>query len=108
MCKHYPQIIHKKFYDLFRSEPIVVCSLGRVNLIGEHTDYNNGLVLPAAINKYIYMSIQTRDDNRIHLFSEDYKESHTTSLDSLIPSGKLWPDYILRVVDQIIKAGFPI
>jgi len=54
--------IHDKFKDIFAEEPLLVRSPGRVNLIGEHTDYNNGFVLPAAIDKSIVMAVTRRDD----------------------------------------------
>lgn len=54
------QLVISTFRENFNQEPIVVCSPGRVNLIGEHTDYNMGFVLPAAINKGIYIAIKKR------------------------------------------------
>src|SRR5690606_5090591 len=78
-------------------------SPGRVNLIGEHTDYNQGLVLPAAIDKNIVVAIGKRDDAAIHLYALDQEQAHTTALDSLERSSLLWPDYILGVVQQLLK-----
>jgi len=99
--KDYPTAIKEKFKVLFNQDPILISSPGRINLIGEHTDYNMGFVLPAAINKAIYLGIQKRQDNEIHLHSLDYNDDHQTSMDKIVRSGKLWPDYILGVVDQI-------
>ncbi|MBE7175535.1 MAG: galactokinase [Mucilaginibacter polytrichastri] len=93
------------FKERFDAEPLLVRSPGRVNLIGEHTDYNNGFVLPAAINKNIYMAVQKRGDRQIHLVSADYNDEYQTSLDELKPSGKLWPDYMLGVADQLVRKG---
>ncbi|WP_395805251.1 galactokinase family protein, partial [Daejeonella sp.] len=59
---NYPDKVKKKFLELFNQEPLIVRSPGRINLIGEHTDYNLGFVLPAAINKAIYLGIQKRED----------------------------------------------
>ncbi len=97
----YPSTIRTKFRELFKQEPLVIRSPGRINLIGEHTDYNMGFVLPAAINKAIYLGIQKREDNEIHLHALDYDDGHKTSLDEITRSGKLWPDYLLGVVEQI-------
>ncbi len=97
----YPSSIRSKFRELFHQDPVVIRSPGRINLIGEHTDYNMGFVLPAAINKAIYLGIQKRDDQEIHLYSMDYDDAHQTTLTNLVRSGKLWPDYILGVVEQI-------
>lgn len=88
---------------------IVVRSPGRINLIGEHTDYNNGFVLPAAIDKAAWFAITPRKDNIIHLSSVDLQEAYETTTHSLIPSMKhAWYDYILAVTDQFKKAGYTI
>jgi galactokinase len=85
---------------------VVVRSPGRINLIGEHTDYNNGFVLPAAIDKAAWIALTPRTDNIIHLFSVDLQEEYETTTGSLVPSFKhAWYDYILGVTDQFIKAG---
>lgn len=100
------QIVHdieQTFSTRYNSYPLVFCSPGRINLIGEHTDYNNGLVLPAAIDKYIILAIAARGDNEVHIFSQDYQDSYITSLSHIEISGKLWPDYIMGVIDQIKK-----
>ena len=97
----YPSTIRTKFRELFNQQPIIIRSPGRINMIGEHTDYNMGFVLPAAINKAIYLGIQLRADNEIHLHALDYDDDHKTTLNEIVKSGKLWPDYILGVVEQI-------
>lgn len=96
-----------KFKELFHnsSNPLLIRSPGRINLLGEHVDYNDGLVLPAAIDKYIYIVIETRKDDQIHLYSMDYDEFCQQSLDTISRSDKLWANYILGVVDQFQKAG---
>ena len=94
-----------KFISLYGEEPIVVRSPGRVNIIGEHTDYNEGFVLPAAIDKAIYIAINKRKDEEIHLFAQDYKEPYQTKLSTVAPTDKGWPNYILGVVDQLQKRG---
>lgn len=96
----YAHLINDKFSELFNQRPIIIRSPGRINLIGEHTDYNMGFVLPAAIDKAIYLGIQKRTDNEIHLHALDYNDDHKTSLTQIVRSGKLWPDYILGVIDQ--------
>ena len=92
------------FQDAFHSSPLLVCSPGRVNLIGEHTDYNEGFVLPAAIDKAIYLAIGPRPDNSVHLIAHDLKETYTGSLDTLTPT-HTWADYLLGVVAQLRLAG---
>lgn len=86
--------------------PIIVKAPGRVNIIGEHTDYNDGFVLPAAIDKAVYFIIALRDDNVIHLFAKDLNEHYSTHVDTIGDSiGKGWPAYILGAVAQFKKAG---
>lgn len=100
---NYPKTISEKFHELFKQEALIIRSPGRINLIGEHTDYNMGFVLPAAINKAIFLGIHKRDDRLIRIYSLDYNDDFQTDLDSLKRSSKLWPDYLLGVVEQIQK-----
>jgi galactokinase len=97
-----------KFNSVFAEEPIVIRSPGRVNLIGEHTDYNHGFVLPAAINKAIYMAISRREDNEVHLYSYDLGRSYIGSTDQIVPSGLEWPDFTLGVIGQLQNLGHQI
>lgn len=99
----YPTLIHNKFKALFGQEALIIRSPGRINLIGEHLDYNMGFVLPAAINKAIWLGIQKREDDSLFLHSLDFNDEYQTSILEIFPSGKLWPDYILGVIEQILK-----
>ena len=82
---------------------------GRVNLIGEHTDYNEGFVLPMAIGKKIIMLGQLRNDRLVQVFDLNYKAENEFSLDNLSPSKKdIWANYLMGVVDEIQKAGYPL
>src|SRR4051794_12125972 len=96
------------FKELYVNEPSVFRSPGRINIIGEHTDYNEGFVLPAAIDKAIYIAIAKRTDDQILLYSVDYKQSHECRLSTVEPTEKGWPNYILGVVDQLQKRGFEL
>jgi galactokinase len=96
-------LVKAVFAKSFDAEPIIVRSPGRVNLIGEHTDYNMGYVLPAAINKAAYVAISKRDDQEIHLVAADLDETYQTNLADLNYSDKGWPNYVICVVDQILK-----
>jgi galactokinase len=62
------------FQDQFQTKPIIVRSPGRINIIGEHTDYNEGFVLPAAIDKAAYIAVSLRDDDEIHLVAMDLNQ----------------------------------
>ena len=100
--------VHHTFRERFHEEPIVVRSPGRVNIIGEHTDYNNGFVLPAAIDKAIFVAICRRQDSKILLYSDDFREEFQLDLFQLKPSDKVWPNYILGVADQLLKKKYKI
>jgi galactokinase len=100
--------LKQKFQSLFNSEPLLVRSPGRVNIIGEHTDYNEGFVLPAAIDKAIYIAIGKRNDEVISLYAQDYQQSHEINLSNIVPTDKHWPNYILGIVDQLQKKNYPI
>jgi len=94
------------FKKNFEGKPTIVRSPGRVNIIGEHTDYNNGFVLPAAIDKAIYVAVAPRNDERIILYSGEFGESFETALSDLKPTDKGWPNYILGVADQLRKGNY--
>ena len=99
--------ISKIFKEKFGTKPLIVRSPGRINIIGEHTDYNEGFVLPATIDKAIYVAIDKRNDNLINLFAAHYNESYEVLLDDISPQWN-WPTYVLGVVDQLQKKGFQL
>jgi galactokinase len=100
--------VQKKFKELYGENPMLFRSPGRVNLIGEHTDYNEGFVLPAAVDKAIYIALSPRKDRKCFLFANDLNQSHEFHASDLVKSEKRWPNYIMGVVDQIQKAGHVI
>ncbi|MBC7914271.1 MAG: galactokinase, partial [Pyrinomonadaceae bacterium] len=89
----------------YNSDLSLFRSPGRVNIIGEHTDYNLGSVLPGAINKYIYLAIGKRDDDNISIDAADYDDHYSVSLLKLEPAWKMWPNYVLGVISEFQKAG---
>ena len=93
----------ERFRSEFLAEPLLVRSPGRINLIGEHTDYNDGLVLPAAIDKNMYIAIGPRSDDNIILVSRDYDSGFLGHIRHLESSKDRWPNYILGVVDQLLR-----
>jgi galactokinase len=97
----------KEYYENFDNDPVVVRAPGRVNIIGEHTDYNEGYVLPASIDKATFVAVGKRTDNMIHLISNDYNEKFETSLSTMQPL-KNWPTYILGVANQMIQRGYQL
>ncbi len=95
------------FRQRFEQEPLLVRSPGRVNIIGEHTDYNDGFVLPAAIDKAVYVAIAKRDDEEIWLHSINFREDLHIPLSEIRPA-KNWSTYILGVVNQLCMHGYKI
>jgi len=89
--------LSSKFKDLFGRMPALISSApGRINIIGEHTDYNGGYVLPAAIDRRIHFLVAPRSDDRVVLWAENFGEQEEFSLKDLAPSssGKKWSNYV--------------
>jgi galactokinase len=84
-------------------QQLTVKAPGRINLIGEHTDYNEGFVMPAAIQKAAIVNIEQRTDRAIHLFAEDLQDTYILSLDTVTKSSKDWANYIIGVIAQFQK-----
>ncbi len=93
------------FERLFGASPdVVVRAPGRVNLIGEHTDYNDGFVLPAAIDRFIEFAGRRRADRTIHIHSTDFQDSTEFSLDGIQKDSEhRWSNY-LRGVSKLLEA----
>ncbi len=98
--------IKRKFKELYAEEPYLFRSPGRVNLIGEHTDYNMGFVLPAAIDKVIYLAVTPRSDNSCKIFAYDKNEFYEGSIEDIKRSEKEWANYLLGVADQLKRGGY--
>ena len=76
--------VRRRFAEIFDEEPVaVVRAPGRVNLIGEHTDYNDGYVLPVAIDRSVLVAAAPRDDRQVVIYALDFGESVTFSLDDI-------------------------
>ena len=102
--------------------PLVVQAPGRVNLIGEHTDYNDGFVLPMAIDRGIWLSLRPRDDDQVSVHSLDFGETAVFDLNALAtqpPAGSrqkqaqnanlrevgVWAEYLKGVAWALQEAG---
>jgi len=97
----------KKFSSRFGGDSVVYRAPGRVNLIGEHTDYNDGFVLPAAIGFSCWVAVAPRSDRKIALYSENFDEAIEADLDNAeIHSTGKWPDYPLGVAWALNRAGY--
>ncbi|MNX25249.1 Galactokinase [compost metagenome] len=86
---------------------------GRVNLIGEHTDYNDGFVFPAAIDREVAVAMRRRDDLKVQLASETFTQTDRFSLDAFErlspgPGVPTWSNYVRGVVRILLDAGYPV
>ncbi|MEN7550739.1 galactokinase [Rapidithrix thailandica] len=99
-------ILHT-FHEHFQGEPLIAKAPGRVNLIGEHTDYNDGFVLPAAIDKEMVFALAKNNTGTVRAYALDLKEHGEFSLESLqVQSG--WINYLIGVVAEMKKRGVKI
>ncbi|RZJ68763.1 MAG: galactokinase [Flavobacterium sp.] len=79
---------------------------GRINIIGEHVDYNDGYVLPAAINKYIVFAVSPNETDEISIVAKDLSDAHHFNLsDDIKPIEKMWANYMLGVLSQLKEKG---
>jgi galactokinase len=96
--------LDRAFRERYGAAPIICRAPGRVNLIGEHTDYNDGFVMPAAIEFYTYVAASPRDDRRVVVASDNFAESVEFDLNSLRRgSTGHWSDYV-RGVAAVLDA----
>jgi galactokinase len=84
---------------------VVVRSPGRVNLIGEHTDYNEGFVLPAAVDKAIVFAVSPRTDRMVRFVASDLNDEFSAALTAIQRSSKGWPNYLLGVIEEYRVLG---
>ncbi|NWG13181.1 MAG: galactokinase [Acidobacteria bacterium] len=98
--------LHRTFRRLYASKPRFFRAPGRVNLIGEHTDYNDGFVLPMAIDRGITVAAAPRQDRRVRVFSASMNESREFDLDYPGPRQRgLWLDYVEGVAHALMSRG---
>lgn len=106
--------VTRLFQTAYGEDPVGVWSApGRVNLIGEHTDYNGGLALPIALPHRTYVAVRPREDRLVRLVSAQEESSRTVDLDAVGPAdsdGRVdgWPAYIVGVAWAMERAGKPV
>lgn len=104
-----PHDIRSKFRELFNKEPLVVRAPGRINLIGEHTDYNDGFVMPAAIDREIFFGVGASGDGRCVIYSIDYDERFEFDLQEISPvDTPRWANYLLGILHQFQLHGLSV
>ncbi|MBK8087030.1 MAG: galactokinase [Chitinophagaceae bacterium] len=104
MNKQSTEQIKAAFTQRFSTEPFLYFSPGRINIIGEHIDYNDGFVMPAAIDKGVYYAVAPNNSNTLNFYSVDFNESLSIDIAD-IKARTNWENYVLSVVNQFIKAG---
>ena len=100
------RIIEEKFKSLFGNDYMVYTSPGRVNLIGEHTDYNGGFVFPGAIDKGIYAAINPNGTDKVRAYSLDYDGQVEFGMNEEDAPQESWARYIFGVCREMKKRGF--
>ncbi|MEX0686959.1 MAG: galactokinase [Balneolales bacterium] len=101
--------VNKAFCEYFDKEPIIIKSPGRVNLIGEHTDYNEGYVLPAAINKVIILALAPNKLGKVRMHALDADgELYEHDLSEPIKNVSGWADYIYGAISELNKEGHEV
>lgn len=96
------------FTERFSSNPIFYASAGRINLIGEHTDYNGGFVFPGAIDKYIMTAININGTDKVRLYSVDMDQYTEFGLREDDKPAEQWACYVFGVCREILKRGFEV
>lgn len=104
------EIVQNKFIELFAKAPIIAQAPGRINLIGDHTDYNEGFVLPAAINKGIQVAIGPSSNNNSLIFSNRFNQF--LSIDTRKPLNRIrnskWQNYLIGILAKLQLDGYKV
>ena len=102
------KIVKQAFADRFGGESAVYASPGRINLIGEHTDYNGGFVFPGAVDCGIVAAIRPNGTDRVRAYSIDLGESSEFGLEEKDAPAERWAKYILGVCPEMAKLGVEV
>lgn len=99
--------VREEFRKRFSPEPVVILSPGRVNLIGEHTDYNDGFVLPAAIDKHVVLALAANGTEQCNVYATAFDEKISFDIENA-HRREGWVNYILGVVYYLRQKGYPV
>lgn len=111
LSNHWPSVaakLRQRFQSRFGANSAVFRAPGRVNLIGEHTDYNDGFVMPAAIDASAWVAIASRRDRTIRIYSEQLGEEFAFSLDDRATRRNRWTDYVQGVALLLSRTGYKL
>lgn len=104
------EIFYNRFYEKYgnrNNKPVLFFSPGRVNLIGEHTDYNGGFVFPCALNYGTYLLLRKTNERRFKFSTLNFSRDEEAELKGLfVNTGKKWINYPLGVINEFIRKGF--
>lgn len=101
-------VLIQSFRHHFETEPTVVFAPGRINLIGEHTDYQEGWVFPAAISQGIWVAIAKNKLQFCRTYSLDFNQEFSFELRSISPKKGHWATYLMGVCALLQQAGYPL
>jgi galactokinase len=100
-------MLRQRFERMYGTRARIFRAPARVNLIGEHTDYNDGFVMPAAIGLYTWAAVAPRDDRKLHIYSRQFGEDVELDLEALAgPPRHHWSDYVRGVAAVLQAAGY--
>ena len=106
--KYFTEKFHEKYGDR-NDRPILFFSPGRVNLIGEHTDYNGGYVFPCALNYGTYLLIRRNKINVLKFSTINFNDDSEYEINGLfVKTVKKWTDYPIGVINEFLKLGINI
>jgi galactokinase len=106
MNKKLVKVVKRGFKEHYKTRPLIIFSPGRINLIGEHTDYNDGFAFPAAINKGIALAISKSDSNTSKVYAFNKEEHYEFNAENIKPlENGGWRNYVLGVVAELQMFG---
>ena len=96
------------FQSYFATTPLIAFAPGRINLIGEHTDYQEGFVFPAAVQQGIWVAIQKNRSNQCRLYSLDFKQEFSFELSAFSPKKGHWATYVMGMCALMKQSGYEV
>ncbi|WP_315819760.1 galactokinase family protein [Paraflavitalea speifideaquila] len=86
--------LRQQFQEKYNNNPLIIAAPGRVNLIGEHTDYNEGFVLPGAVDKKMYVAMAENNSDTVNVYANQFNETYSFQLQGIQPVDG-WMNYLL-------------